>query len=125
MRLTLKNIASTLTDEAEFLAGEGFRAWTVTLDASTFTADANGDKIVKAGQVLGKITASGLYGKYDNAAVDGRTTAVCIARNSINLKDGNASIAAVFEGAVYEARLTGLDANGKTDLANKFHFRTY
>jgi hypothetical protein len=125
MRLTPQTVASTLTNESTFLAGDQYRAWTVTLDASTFTADGNGDKLVKAGTVLGKVTASGLYGKYDNTKANGQETAVCIALNSINLKNGNAAIAAVFEGAVYESRLTGIDAAGKTELATKFHFRTY
>lgn len=54
---------------------------TVTLDLATFdvddhyTAAANGiPNRLFSGLPLGKITASGLYGLYDSAAVDGRAT---------------------------------------------------
>ncbi len=36
----------------------------VTIDATTVSADADGNKILKAGTPLGKITASGKYGPY-------------------------------------------------------------
>lgn len=48
----------------------------IVLDISSFTAAThypNGQ--IPSGTVLGKITASGLYGPYDNAATDGRQTA--------------------------------------------------
>ena len=51
----------------------------IVLDISSFTAAThypNGQ--IPSGTVLGKITASGLYGPYDNAATDGRQTAAGI-----------------------------------------------
>jgi hypothetical protein len=61
MRMTPQTVASTLANESAFLAGDQYRAWTVTLDAAKVTADTSADKKVKAGTVLGKITATGLY----------------------------------------------------------------
>ena len=50
----------------------------VTIDAATVSADADGNKILKAGMPLGKITASGKYGPYAPAvagvAASGTTT---------------------------------------------------
>lgn len=123
MNLSLRSVTVPVVD-VEFLASAKNQVTKgVTLDASTFTADGNGNKIVKAGTVLGKITASGLYGPYADAAVDGRTLAELILLNTINVRDGNAAVAALSQGVVLEARLTGLDANAKTDLTNRFEFR--
>jgi head decoration protein D len=48
----------------------------ITLDVSTFLPAHLADKgAIPSGTVLGKITATGLYGPYDNAASDGRQTA--------------------------------------------------
>jgi hypothetical protein len=64
MNLSLRSVAVPTMD-VEFLASaKGQITKGVTLDASKWTADSNGDKLVKAGTVLGKITASGLYGPY-------------------------------------------------------------
>lgn len=50
----------------------------VTIDSATVSADADGNKILKAGTPLGKITASGKYGPYAPAvagvAASGTTT---------------------------------------------------
>lgn len=48
----------------------------VTLDVAKFTAGTHyPDGYLKSGTVLGKVTATGLYGPYDNAASDGREVA--------------------------------------------------
>ena len=50
---------------------------TVTLNTSTFTANTHyPNGYVPSGTVLGMITATGLYGPYDDTASDGRQTAV-------------------------------------------------
>jgi hypothetical protein len=46
----------------------------VVIDPATVTADADGNKIVVAGSLLVKITASGAYGPYASGAADGRQT---------------------------------------------------
>lgn len=50
----------------DFLASEHYsvKRSGITLDAALVTADADGNKIVKGGTVLGKVTATGKYGPY-------------------------------------------------------------
>jgi len=108
--------------DVEFLASAHYVTKPVTIDASTVPADGNGDKILRAGTVLGKITASGLYGPYDPGAADGRQTAECILLHSVNCRHGNQAVAAVTHGVVYEARLTGVDEQAKQHLA-RIEFR--
>lgn len=82
----------------------------ITIDASKFTADADGDKIVPNGQVLAKITATGLYGPYDNAATDGRedeSTVGVIVNGGLNVRHGNTVTGMLIHGSVLRARLTG------------------
>lgn len=102
----------------------------VTLDLSLFTADHSPDGFIPSGTVLAKVTATGLYGPYDNAAVDGRTVATGHLFDAVRVTRGNgqavtrAGAAMLWEGVVLEARLPvfantvlgELDANAKTDL---------
>jgi len=117
--------AATLTQEAEFLASENYTAKRVgiTLDASTVTADGNGDKILPKGQVVARITATGRYGKYDDAQVDGRAVAKGFLFEAVNLKQGNAVVGMIIEGSVIAARCTGLDAAGEVDLTGPITFQ--
>lgn len=116
MRLQPITLPGYATD-VEFLASKkNLVTKAVTLDASKWTAGTDGRKIVKAGTVLGKITASGLFGPYKDGNADGTETADCILLHTVDLTDGNAAAAAVTQGVVREARLTGIDANGKADL---------
>lgn len=225
MNLQPRTVVTPATD-VEFLASRHMNAKAVTIDASKVSADGNGDKVLKAGTVLGKVTASGLFGPYGGrsnevqqfdlgaasegtftisfdgettAAIaynatattvraalealsninpgdvavtggslpgtavvitfggrhagqnvpqitingggltgatvtiatttvggssvsDGRETADCILLNTINVRYGNAAATAVTHGVVREARLTGIDAAGKADLA-RIEFR--
>lgn len=85
--------------------------------------------IVPSSVVVGKITSgadTGKYGKYDNAAVDGRGTAAGLLYTYVNLgvnlqsPTGSATTAALFDnGIVVEPKLhalSGIDAAAKTDL---------
>lgn len=51
----------------------------------------SGAGIVKAGTVLGLVTASGLYKPYDNDATDGSETAVGVLLNEVNATSANAA----------------------------------
>jgi hypothetical protein len=94
----------------------------VTLDAATVGVDANGDKILLAGTVLGKVTASGKYGAYGNGLSDGRQTAVCFLLETVNLRDGDVIAAALDHGSVIVPRTSGLDSAARTDLAGRFFY---
>jgi hypothetical protein len=99
----------------------------ITLDITKFTAGTHyPNGYIPSGTVLGKVTATGLYGPYDDAAVDGRNTAVCLMFDTENVRTGQtqATNAGLIHGFVEKARLpfqsgTGsLDANGIADLKN-------
>ena len=113
--MSIPGITSNTTNSLEFLASsEGVWRFGVTI--------ASGQGSISKGEVLGKITASGKYGSYDNGAADGRETAVGIAAEAVDAATSDQLCQAVFSGAVYESKLTGLDAAAKTDLANHFLF---
>lgn len=102
---------------------------TVTLKNSLFIAATHyPDGYVPSGCVLGIVTASGLYGPYDDTAVDGRAVARGFLYSSTKLIAGGADVGAPihWHGAVKKLKLpfqtgTGsLDAAGIVDLAAKF-----
>lgn len=70
------------------------------------------------GQVLGKITASGKYVAYSNAAADGSEVAAAILYAAVpdSAADQKATVV-VRHAEVDESQLTGLDTPGKADLA--------
>lgn len=96
----------------------------VTLDGDLFLT-AFPDGVVKSGVVLGKITASGKYGPYNNLATDGREVARGFLFKTTDLRGTTAAAAQdvtaamLVHGEVIEAYLPtghGLDAAGRTDL---------
>jgi Bacteriophage lambda head decoration protein D len=104
-------------------------ARSITLDTSAFTAGTHyPNGYFPSGLALGKITATGLYGPYSDAAVDGRTTLVgflftAVKAPSVNTIDVQGAI--LLHGFVVEAKLPsghGLDANGKTDVKGQIIF---
>jgi hypothetical protein len=116
--------------------GAGFTQG-VTLDVSAFTlATHYPNGFLTSGIVLGKITASGLYGPYDDSVSDGRQVATGILYGSIKIpnladttKDCGGSMLSAFA-VVKESKLpiatsaTGrgyIDTNGKADLP-RIHF---
>lgn len=70
------------------------------------------------GQVLGKITASGKYVAYSNAANDGSETAAAILYAAApDLAVDQKGVVVARDAEVDESLLTGLDSAGRTDLA--------
>lgn len=70
-----------------------------------------------SGTVLGKITASGKYIKYDNGNSDGSQAAAGILWNELDPVAGDIKATILNRDAeVIEDKLTGLDAAGKADL---------
>ncbi|WP_069752965.1 head decoration protein [Streptomyces sp. EN16] len=101
----------------------------ITLDVSKFTAGTHyPDGYIKSGIFLGKITATGLYGPYDDAASDGRQTAVGVhftaqdtnARRVTSTKVVGSMLVHCF---IREAKLpAAIDAAGKADVAGRIIF---
>lgn len=93
----------------------------VTLDVSKFTAGTHyPNGYIPSGTVLGKITASGKYGPYDPAAVDGTEDAAGILFSSVKV-GASASTpiggAILVHGFVDEARLPFQSGKGSADAA--------
>lgn len=110
---------------------------TITLDTSGWSADHYPNGFIPSGAVVGKLTATGLYVPYDNAASDGQQVAVGILFSAVKVPaNGTTDIAAAMleMGLIVEAKLpygagggqineTGaIDSAGKTDLAGWFKF---
>lgn len=87
----------------------------VTLDLTTFTeATHYPNGYVMSGIILGKITASGLYGPYASGAVDGRQTAAGILFGSLKVpSDTSVRIAGamLIHGFVSEPKLLSIVAD--------------
>lgn len=92
----------------------------VTLDVSAFNASSHyPNGYLMSGIVLGKITATGLYAPYVDAAVDGTGTAAGILFSSVkvpNMADLtiNVGAAMLVHGFVSETKLLSIVANGAT-----------
>lgn len=97
----------------------------VEIDAAARDAD-NTDfrtTYLRAGLVLGKVTANGDYKEYDNGNSDGTETAVAILDEDVDVLDefGNAITdpivaAVIIKGFVDADHLNGIDAAGKVEL---------
>lgn len=72
---------------------------------------------IASGTVLGKVTASGKYVPYSNAASDGSEVAAGILYEHIPAQTGDVSaVAFTADCEVNRKELTGLDATGEADL---------
>ncbi|MHA0288276.1 head decoration protein [Mycobacterium sp. C3-094] len=99
----------------------------VTLDVSKFTKNTHyPNGYVPSGTLLGKVTATGLYGPYDNAANDGREVAAGLLFSFVKAIDATGNTVAKVGGAIFvhgavkESKLpanSGVDSAGKTDLS--------
>lgn len=103
--------------------------WTrgsVTLDVSTFTqATHYPTGYIPSGTLLGKITATGLYGPYDADATDGREVAAGLLWDSTTVTGTEEAAPIWLTGFVREEKLpanSGIDAAAKTALAAWFKF---
>lgn len=105
---------------ASFLASEHAmsKRCGITLDSSLLTADSNGNKYLMGGTALGKVTATGKYGPYNNGLSDGRETGTGILEHDVNLKYGDVIASMILHGSVIEARCIGVDSAFKTDCPN-------
>lgn len=102
-------------------------ARSITLSLSTFTKATHfPDDYIRSGMPLGRITTSGLYGPYNDAATDGRQALVGFLFTPIAVAPGSTTdpIAALLEhGRVVEAFLPlPVDAAGKADVAGRITF---
>jgi hypothetical protein len=95
----------------------------ITIDKTARDASNTPTTTLRKGLVMGKITATGKYVQYSDAAQDGTQVARCILADEVNLLDEEGTAqdghsVGVVHGVVEEAKLIGLDANGKADLTH-------
>jgi hypothetical protein len=101
---------------------------TISLDTSLFTAGTHyPDGYFKSGLPLGKITATGKYGPYSDAASDGRQTLVGFLFAAVKAPTDNTidpSAAMLTHGKVRTSRLPlgAVDAAGIADVAGTIRF---
>jgi hypothetical protein len=106
---------------------------TITLDVSKFTANTHyPNGYIPSGVVLGRITATDLWGPYDDTASDGRQTAAGFLYSNTKVTAGGPNVGAPihWRGIIRASRLPiattspgGLDAAGVVDLSIKFWIR--
>lgn len=102
-------------------------ARSITLDTSAFTSGTHyPNGYFPSGLALGKITATGKYGPYSNAASDGTEVLAgflmtAIDAPSVNTIDPQGAL--LWHGAVIEAKLPiAVDSAGKADVAGRLTF---
>lgn len=121
----LRTVSTDLDPSVDWLASEHYmvKRAGMTIDYTTVTA-VNGQRILRGGTAMGKITTSGKYGPYSDAATDGRQTCVgLLFPGDIDVQWGDTIAGLLIHGSVLEARCTGIDAAAKTDLAGKVVFQ--
>ena len=97
--------------------------------ASTATDATNSPtSVLRAGLVLGKITASGKYGPYDPAATDGRERAIGVLTHAVQMLDPTGvaadrqGITILIGGLLKGPALYGLDGTARRHLSRRFIF---
>lgn len=128
MDISLKTENFAFDDQSWLASAHGTdAARTITLDTSAFTpATHYPDGYFKSGIPLGKITASGKYGPYDDAAADGTETLAgflfcAVDAPSVTTTDIGAAM--LVHGMVVESKLPiAVNAAGKADVAGRIIF---
>jgi hypothetical protein len=111
---TLKKTSQNVNREADFLASEKFTAKRggITIAAAKITADGNGNKIVKKGQLMVKLTSGTSVGKYapfNSGGSEGEQTVTddsVYLLETMNCRDGDVVCGGVIQGAVLKSRVT-------------------
>lgn len=92
----------------------------IVLDQSAFTSGTHyPDGFIKSGEPLGKITATGLYAPYNDAASDGTEVCAGFLHSAVKVPSNGTDpgAALVVAGFIKESKLPrAINANGKADL---------
>lgn len=116
-----------ISAEAAFLASEHLmvKRAGATFDSTLVGADANGDKVLRAGTLVAPVTVGGKWGPYDNTENDGREIAddAAFLMESINLRNGDVIAGVLMHGSVLEARTSGVDSSAKAVLSGRIVFQ--
>ncbi|MFI7608791.1 head decoration protein [Micromonospora sp. NPDC049366] len=130
MDITVRTESFGVEDRSWLASAHGADATrTITLDPALFTAATHfPNGVLKSGTVLARVTATGLYGPYNNALANGQEVAAGHLFNSVRMKTGGPKRGAPLleHGFVLESKLPanhGLDAAAKADLAGWIKYR--
>lgn len=98
----------------------------MTLDVSLFTAGTHyPNGYVRSGTPIGRVTATGLYGPYNNGLANGQDVLAGFVGTALPVKTGATRVSgALFDhGRVVEAKLPiAIDAPAKVDVAGRIWF---
>jgi Bacteriophage lambda head decoration protein D len=101
---------NVLASEQSMNKSTGITIDAALIPAAVLPADGQSHKVVKNGTVLGKVTATGKYGPYDDTATDGReieADTVVLVNGGVDCWQGDVITGALIHGSVLRARLTG------------------
>lgn len=111
-----------VADDYEILASlEVVREVTngITIDSAVVTADGNGDKIIKKGMPMAKVTATGKWVPYNAAGADGSQNPTVILKRTVNVREGDHVVGGYEIAKVLSARLPiAVDATLKGKMPN-------
>lgn len=128
MDLTITTESFGMSDHSWLGSAHGVdSARSVTLDLSKIDSDLIANGYVPSGLPLAKVSATGLYGQYDDEALDGRATLVGFLVEAVKAVSGHTPSGAILEhGAVKADRLPAeIDANGVADIAGRIIVRNF
>jgi hypothetical protein len=77
----------------------------ITIDRSLVLPGADVERVIYAGEVVGMVADTGLYGPWDPGASDGREIARGVVVQDTNVTNGNAFVGAADECRVHAARM--------------------
>lgn len=132
MDISVRTETSQVEDRSWLASAHGTEATaSIVLDVSAFTAATHlPNGYIPSGVALGRISATGLYGPYNNTLGNGQEVCAGFLFSAVAVAGGtggpDVAGALLEHGSVRESRLPanhGLDAAGKTDLAGRFTFR--
>jgi len=114
--------AREASDNEYKLSDHGIKV-AVTIASTAADAGSTPTTTLRKGLVLGRVTATGKMKQYSNGASDGTEVAAGILDDEVNLLDDagtarDSQATMLIHGFVSEAKLHGIDANGKADLSH-------
>lgn len=117
----LKHTSDNVHAEASFLASQHMQVKRVgiTIDSTVIPADASGNKVVKAGTFMAKITASGKYGPYGGLTTEVQTlTEGGSGLTSFTLTFGGATTGSILAAATAAQVQAALEALPNLDVGD-------
>lgn len=103
----LQPVTTSYNAPGEFLATDDYQLIPggVTVDSGTVTSAGDGSKVLKSGELMGKITATGKFGPYASGAGDGREVFVGHLFYEVDVTGGDELASIMITGVVKEAAL--------------------